>query len=38
MNNFESTIRFNLEANIQFDLTKHQVRKFSLYRSFNLNH
>ena len=28
MNNFESTIRFKLEAIIQFYFTKHQVRKF----------
>ena len=31
MNNFESTIRFKLEAIIQFYFNKHQVRKFSLY-------
>ena len=31
MNKFESTIRFKLEAIIQFHFTKHQVGKFSLY-------
>ena len=31
MNRFESMIRFKLEAIIQFQFTKHQVRKFSGY-------
>ena len=31
MNKSESTIRFKLEAIIQFQFTKHQVRKISLY-------
>ena len=30
MKKFEATIRFKLEAIIQFQFTKHQVRMFSL--------
>ena len=31
MNKIELTIRFKLEATIQFHFTKHQVRKFYSY-------